>query len=475
MTIGTTAARVSFNCNGVTTVFPVPTQAYLAADFLVLATNTTTGAVTTLVLNSDYTLVATGTLSPPAWTLTTLTSQLTSPYATGITLQVILNPVETQQTQYVQGQAFPSLAVQTNVDRLTQMVQRLSDLGGRTIRQPDGDVTAWGTLPNAAARANTALSFDNNGLPTLGVLASSTVTQGTITNLLSGVAYTALANAAAPIVMTQNYNYGGGSAGFVVPVLNLVANVTNCGNNFAWTLLAVMNNSSPTGQNVAFFAQGTSVVSTAGPTWSATFEGRDLSGAANPTVGRVSVEIDRRDNGTDTNLSRVALDVVCTRPLVGGAFTGAAATIAYAVRVGSFGDSGTTIGAAYTVFSTNVGFGLDVANATVISGAVRMANSVPILFDISGTLGATINSLQGNAGSGLDHRVSGVVANRLLQTGGIFMVGPSHTIVLNAVTGASSGTTPVLTANKPGAGTAIGSWISWQIDGSQYWVPAWAN
>ena len=185
MTIGTNTARVSFNCNGVTPVFPVAIQAYSASDFLVLATNTTTGAVTTLVLNSDYTLAASGTLAPTAWTLTTLTSQLTSPYATGITLQVILNPAEVQQTQYVQGQAFPSLAVQTNVDRLTQMVIRLSDQMSRTIRAPDGDIAPAMLLPVAATRANTNLGFDSGGMPALNQqLIGTTLSQATIGSFL---------------------------------------------------------------------------------------------------------------------------------------------------------------------------------------------------------------------------------------------------------------------------------------------------
>jgi hypothetical protein len=163
MTIGTTTARVSFNCNGVSTVFPIPIQAYSASDFLVLATNPTTGLTTTLVLNSDYTLVASSTDAPPKWTLTTQTGQLTSPYVTPLVLQAILNPVETQQTQYVQGQQFPSPSVQANVDRLTQMVIRLQDQIGRTLLAPDGDVSPGMALANAKTRALQYQAYDANG------------------------------------------------------------------------------------------------------------------------------------------------------------------------------------------------------------------------------------------------------------------------------------------------------------------------
>ncbi len=157
MTIGTATARVSFNCNGSTTVFPIPIQAYLASDFEVIHV-TAAGASNILNLNSDYTMATSGTLSPTAWTMIT-----TVTYPSGDTLQVILNPTQTQQTQYVQGQQFPSLSLQTNVDRLTQMVLRLQDQINRSLRAPDQDNAPTLLLPAAAARAGTSPYFDSNG------------------------------------------------------------------------------------------------------------------------------------------------------------------------------------------------------------------------------------------------------------------------------------------------------------------------
>lgn len=165
MTIQSTTARVSFNCDGVTKVFPVNIQSYQANDFDVWLT-TAAGVATLLVLNSNYSLVQVGTLSPQAWSLTTLAA---SAYATGNTLQVIVDPLRVQQTTYPQGIAFPSLAVQTNLDRLTQMLLRVEDQELRSLRAPDGDVAAWPVLPSASARAGLALVFDNSGLPSLGV------------------------------------------------------------------------------------------------------------------------------------------------------------------------------------------------------------------------------------------------------------------------------------------------------------------
>ena len=174
MTIQSTIERVTFAGDNVSTVFPIPIQAYLASDFTVQKV-AVGGGVATLVLNSDYNLTVTGTLAPTQWTLTKTTALLT-----GETLAVFANPQLVQQTQYVTGQAFPSLAVQTNFDRLTQMVQRVSDQITRTVHAPDADTAAL-ALPAQAIRANTYLTFDSSGNAQVAVsLPSGTLSQGSI-------------------------------------------------------------------------------------------------------------------------------------------------------------------------------------------------------------------------------------------------------------------------------------------------------
>jgi Pectate lyase superfamily protein len=160
MTIGVAGNRVSFNCDGVTALFPIPLQAYLAADFTVIlaAPLVAGGAQTTLTLNSNYAMATNSTDAPPKWALTT-----TVVYAVGYSLTVFVSPQQVQQTSYVQGQAFPSAAVQANIDRLTQMVQRLQDQITRSIRAPDGDVLPGMLLPAAVFRQLQYLVTDANG------------------------------------------------------------------------------------------------------------------------------------------------------------------------------------------------------------------------------------------------------------------------------------------------------------------------
>lgn len=185
MTIGSSSpARVVFNCDGVSKVFPIPIQAYLAADIEVILTAPLSagGAELPLLLNSDYSMASTGTLQPPAWTLTTLAP---SAYPTGYTLQAFIGPTVEQQSQYVQGQAFPSLTVQTNFDRLTQMVQRAMDAVSRAIHAPDGDNTPLMMLPVAAARALMQVMFDANGNLALGVPNNQVITTALLAPFLN--------------------------------------------------------------------------------------------------------------------------------------------------------------------------------------------------------------------------------------------------------------------------------------------------
>jgi len=185
MTISATPSRVTYATDNVTTVFPVPIQAYNASDFLVYLTNTTTGVASQLALNSNYTLAPSGTLAPPAWTLTAVDGGVPDPFGTGSTLLIIRNPVQQQQTQFVQGQAFPSLAVQTAFDSAVEMIQRLQDELNRSIRAPDGDAAATMLLPPAVQRANLAPAFDANGNLVLTGIPTTAFTQANFNGFLA--------------------------------------------------------------------------------------------------------------------------------------------------------------------------------------------------------------------------------------------------------------------------------------------------
>jgi hypothetical protein len=252
MTIGT-AARVLVSCNGASTVFPIAIQAYQATDITVVHT-TAAGGESTLILNSDYSLAATGTLAPPAQTLTTLAG---TPYPAGDTLQAFINPVQSQQTQYVQGQQFPSAAVQSNVDRLTQMVQRLQDQVSRALIAPDGDVSPLMTLVPATSRAGLTQMYDSFGNSTVGTPVTGTITGAIIANLLNAITTTAptadKVRSAAELaagVTPVNFAYAPGN------VLRYGVNTTPGTTNMSGAIQAAANQSAFSGGSPAYLPSG---------------------------------------------------------------------------------------------------------------------------------------------------------------------------------------------------------------------------
>lgn len=206
----------------------------------------------------------------------------------------------------------------------------------------------------------------------------------------------------------RNAQYSGGTPGNTISALRLQDNVGANVTNYEWTLTSILNNSATAGQNVAIYGQGNKQTAGAGPTWAGVMEARDVSGAANPTKGLIGMEIDVRASGGDSGLNRVGLDLVLTRYPFN---SGSAATIAYGMRVGSFGDAGVTVGAGYTVLNTTVGYAFDCANATVTGGALRMPSGAAILFDVSG-----VNQVLYD-GTGLTYKVSGSSVWRVNQNG----------------------------------------------------------
>jgi hypothetical protein len=97
---------------------------------------------------------------------------------------------------------------------------------------------------------------------------------------------------------------------------------------YEWAILGQVDNSATAGQNVGIYALGNAMTSGAGPTWGGVSQITDRSSAANPTVGRVGLEVDNSANGTDTNSNRVLIDAV-----VQNFNSGTAPTVTYGLRV----------------------------------------------------------------------------------------------------------------------------------------------
>jgi hypothetical protein len=148
MTISTTDSKISYNGNGVTTDFAFPYPYLAVADLQVLRVGTT-GIVTTLVLNTDYT-VSNGTVSVNT--------------APGVGERLVINRVVeiVQETDYITGDPFPAETHERALDRLTMIAQQHQEQLGRTVIFPSTDQSV-SELPPADQRSLRVLGFDANG------------------------------------------------------------------------------------------------------------------------------------------------------------------------------------------------------------------------------------------------------------------------------------------------------------------------
>jgi hypothetical protein len=178
MTISsTTRIAGPFVGNGTASVFPFTFKVFAAADLDVVRLTTSTGVETTLVLNSNYSVTLNGDQnSNPGGSITLLAGAL----ATGYTLVITSDIANLQPTDLTNQGGFYPEVITDALDRATIQIQQISDIGDRTLKIPITDGSLNMELPPAAERANTFLSFDANGLPSV-VTAGSSGAPATIT------------------------------------------------------------------------------------------------------------------------------------------------------------------------------------------------------------------------------------------------------------------------------------------------------
>ena len=174
MTISTTTSRISYNGNGVTTVFAFPYRFLANGDLVVLAVSAA-GVETVKTLTTDYTLTGAGDDAGGSVTM------LVAP-ASGTRLVIYRNTPITQETDYISGDPFPAETHERALDRLTMIAQEIGSDADRSIKVPVGDSSSLTTtLPAAANRLDKFIVFD----AVTGEVELSTIT---LTQLASAVA-----------------------------------------------------------------------------------------------------------------------------------------------------------------------------------------------------------------------------------------------------------------------------------------------
>lgn len=166
MTISsTTRVAGPFTGNGTASAFPFAFKVFAAGDLDVLRTLTSTGVVTTLVLNSDYTVALNADQNTsPGGTVTLTGGNL----ATGTTLLIASGVDNTQQVDLTNQGGFYPEVINDALDRATIQVQQVQGQANRGIRYPDTEISLNAVLPKASDRANQYLAFDSTGAVDIG-------------------------------------------------------------------------------------------------------------------------------------------------------------------------------------------------------------------------------------------------------------------------------------------------------------------
>lgn len=127
MTVATTTNRVSYACDGATTVFPYTFKIFEDSDLEVILREIATGAETTLTLTTHYTVSGAGDAS--GGNVTTVAT-----YSNAYTLVIrrVLDLV--QETDYIEGDSFPANSHEDALDRLVMLAQQLSEELGRALK-----------------------------------------------------------------------------------------------------------------------------------------------------------------------------------------------------------------------------------------------------------------------------------------------------------------------------------------------------
>lgn len=206
MTVSTTSNRINQAGDGVSTVFAFPYKFISASDIKVYVNNA---------------LVSTGyTVGTPTDTGANITFSVAP--ANLSTIVILSDPARTQGTSLPSTGPFPAKTVETALDKLTLLVQRLADLVGRSFTLSDGDTSApTTTLPLVSSLKGSVLAFNaTTGAPEAGPTIAAV---GTVADNAASI------NTVAGI--SANVTTVAGISGNVTTVAGISGNVTSVANN----------------------------------------------------------------------------------------------------------------------------------------------------------------------------------------------------------------------------------------------------
>jgi parallel beta-helix repeat protein len=163
MTLSSTNSKQTYAGDGTTTAFPIPFL-FLDNAHIQAVLRDAAGNEALWTENTQYTLTGAG--EQDGGTLTVSTAPVDYAPGAGETLVIRRVVPTTQETDYPEGGAFPAMAHEAALDKLTMLAQQNDEQVGRALRFRVSDPPSLsGEIPGSAARANRFLAFDADGAP----------------------------------------------------------------------------------------------------------------------------------------------------------------------------------------------------------------------------------------------------------------------------------------------------------------------
>lgn len=153
MTVASSTSRSDYTGNGVTTAFTGSFRILDQTHITVYRTQISTGVITTLALTTDYTVSGVGGTS---FTVTCLVAPTSDQR-----ISILRNVPLTQASSYPTNDVFPSTTTETALDKLTMLVQQLSEAQGRALSLGPTTTGVSTDLPTPAA--NQLVGWDATG------------------------------------------------------------------------------------------------------------------------------------------------------------------------------------------------------------------------------------------------------------------------------------------------------------------------
>lgn len=231
MTVSTTSNRIAYTGTGSTTVFAFPYKFIQTSDLVVyIDTNLQTGGYT-VGTPSDIGANVTFSVAP----------------SLGSSIIILSSPSQLQTTSLPSTGPFPAKSVETGLDKVTLLIQRLQDLINRSLRFPDSDDNALTSqLPSAATRAGKYMVFDSSGnvstsganVQQLSDAAAASATSAAGSASAAATSATSAASSAAS-ASTSASTATAASVGVVATAASLAPNVTTYSGNGAQTVFTL--------------------------------------------------------------------------------------------------------------------------------------------------------------------------------------------------------------------------------------------